>query len=95
MNDVAVLMPAHNEAAVLGASLDAIMKLVPAANIHVVSDGSTDDTPEIARRAGVHVHETERNVGKAGALREAIEHFRLIDRYPVVLLAGCRHQSAA
>jgi len=86
VSDVAVLIPAHNEAAVLGESLNAIMKLVPAANIHVVSDGSTDDTPAIARRAGAHVHETERNVGKAGALREAIERFELIDRYPVVLL---------
>ncbi len=86
VSDVAVLMPAHNEAAVLGASLDAIMRLVPARNIHVVSDGSTDDTPSIARRAGVHVHETARNVGKAGALREAIDHFGLIDRFPVVLL---------
>ena len=86
VSDVAVLMPAHNEAAVLGSSLDAIMQLVPARNIHVVSDGSTDDTPDIARRAGVNVHETERNVGKAGALRAAIDHFRLIDRYPVVLL---------
>lgn len=86
VDDVAVLIPAHNEAAVLGASLDAIMKLVPLRNIHVVSDGSTDDTPEIARRAGVHVHETERNVGKAGALKEAIDRFGLIDRYQVVLL---------
>jgi poly-beta-1,6-N-acetyl-D-glucosamine synthase len=86
VTDVAVLMPAHNEAAVLGASLDAIMKLVPARNIHVVSDGSTDDTPTIARHAGVRVHETERNVGKAGALREAIERFNLIRRYAVVLL---------
>jgi poly-beta-1,6-N-acetyl-D-glucosamine synthase len=86
VNDVAVLMPAHNEAAVLGASLDAIMKLVPVRNIHVVSDGSTDDTPQIARQAGVHVHETERNVGKAGALREAIDRFGLIDRFRVVLL---------
>jgi poly-beta-1,6-N-acetyl-D-glucosamine synthase len=84
--DVAVLMPAHNEAAVLGASLEAIMRLVPAGNIHVVSDGSTDDTPDIARRAGVRVYETEHNVGKAGALHEAIGHFRLIERYPVVLL---------
>ena len=84
--DVAVLIPAHNEAAVIGASLDAIMRLVPVRNIHVVSDGSTDDTPGIARRAGVHVHETERNVGKAGALREAIDRFGLIDRYQVVLL---------
>jgi poly-beta-1,6-N-acetyl-D-glucosamine synthase len=86
VGDVAVLIPAHNESAVLGASLDAIMKLVPVANIHVVSDGSTDDTPEIARRAGVHVHETERNVGKAGALREAIDRFGLTDRYEVLLL---------
>jgi poly-beta-1,6-N-acetyl-D-glucosamine synthase len=84
--DVAVLMPAHNEAAVLRASLEAIGALVPAGNIHVVSDGSTDDTPDIARQAGVQVYETKSNVGKAGALREAIEHFRLIDRYPVVLL---------
>jgi biofilm PGA synthesis N-glycosyltransferase PgaC len=86
VDDVAVLIPAHNEAAVLGASLDSIMRLVPVANIHVVSDGSTDDTPEIARRTGVHVHETERNVGKAGALSEAIDRFGLIDRYQVVLL---------
>jgi poly-beta-1,6-N-acetyl-D-glucosamine synthase len=86
VSDVAVLMPAHNESAVLKASLDAIIQLVPTGNIHVVSDGSTDDTPDIARRAGVHVHETERNVGKAGALHEAIEHFRLIERYVVVLL---------
>jgi poly-beta-1,6-N-acetyl-D-glucosamine synthase len=84
--DVAVLIPAHNEAAVLGTSLEAITRLVPISNIYVVSDGSTDDTPDIARQAGVHVHETKRNVGKAGALREAIEHFRLIRRYPVVLL---------
>jgi len=79
-------MPAHNESAVLAASLDAIMKLVPASNIHVVSDGSTDDTPDIARRAGVQVYETRSNVGKAGALQEAIGHFQLIRRYPVVLL---------
>lgn len=86
VSQVAVLMPAHNESAVLAASLDAIMKLVPASNIHVVSDGSTDDTPDIARRAGVRVYETRSNVGKAGALQEAIGHFQLIRRYPVVLL---------
>jgi poly-beta-1,6-N-acetyl-D-glucosamine synthase len=86
VGDVAVLMPAHNESAVLGASLEAIRKLVPRRNIYVVSDGSTDDTADLARRAGAQVHETARNLGKAGALRTAIEHFRLIDRYPVVLL---------
>jgi poly-beta-1,6-N-acetyl-D-glucosamine synthase len=86
VKDVAVLIPAHNEGAVLGASLQAITKLVPRQNIHVVSDGSTDNTPDLARQAGVRVHETERNMGKAGALRQAIEHFGLIDRFAVVLL---------
>jgi hypothetical protein len=83
---VAVLIPAHNEAAVLDASLESITQLVPLRNIHVVSDGSTDGTPEIARLAGAGVYETEQNVGKAGALQAAIEHFRLIERFAVVLL---------
>ncbi len=86
VSDVAVLIPAHNEAEVLDASLAAIMRLVPARNIHLVSDGSTDDTAQIARQAGILVYETEQNVGKAGALRAAIGHFCLIDKYAVVLL---------
>ena len=84
--DVAVLIPAHNEALVLADSLRAIMSLVPRDNVHVVSDGSTDDTVQIARRAGARVIATRENVGKAGALAEAIARFDLIRRFPVVLL---------
>jgi poly-beta-1,6-N-acetyl-D-glucosamine synthase len=84
--DVAVLMPAHNEAAVIAESIEAITKLVPRKNVHVVSDGSTDDTFEIALRCGVKAIQTRRNVGKAGALRDAIERFQLVDRFPVVML---------
>jgi cellulose synthase/poly-beta-1,6-N-acetylglucosamine synthase-like glycosyltransferase len=86
VNDVAVLIPAHNEAVVLGDSLKAIMALVPARNVHVVSDGSTDDTVRIARQAGAKVISTKTNVGKAGALYEAITRFNLIKRFPVVML---------
>jgi poly-beta-1,6-N-acetyl-D-glucosamine synthase len=84
--DVAVLIPAHNEAVVIGDSLAAIMALVPRANVHVVSDGSTDDTVRIAREAGVTVIETHENVGKAGALDEAIERLGLVQRFGVVML---------
>ena len=84
--DVAVLIPAHNEGVVIGDSLRAITALVPRQNVHVVSDGSTDDTVRIARQAGVKVIRTRANVGKAGALSEAIERFRLIKRFPVVML---------
>jgi biofilm PGA synthesis N-glycosyltransferase PgaC len=84
--DVAVLIPAHNEALVLEESLRSIMALVPRDNVHVVSDGSTDATVEIARRSGARVIETQENVGKAGALEEAIGRFGLIGRFPVVML---------
>ena len=60
VDDVAVLIPAHNEAAVIAESLAAITELVPRKNVHVVSDGSTDDTVAIAWAAGVKVDQTER-----------------------------------
>ncbi len=84
--DVAVLIPAHNEEMVIEASIEAIAALVPRCNIHVVSDGSTDRTAELARQAGVNVIETRTNVGKAGALEEAIDRFGLVERFQVVLL---------
>ncbi|HEY7595877.1 MAG TPA: glycosyltransferase family 2 protein [Actinophytocola sp.] len=83
---VAVLMAAHNEELVLARSLAAITELVPARNVHVVSDGSTDRTVELAIAAGVHVVETPSNVGKAGALAEGIRRFELPQRYRAVLL---------
>jgi poly-beta-1,6-N-acetyl-D-glucosamine synthase len=86
VRDVAVLIPAHNEAVVIGDSLRAIMALVPHENVHVISDASTDATVEIARRAGAKVMETATNMGKAGALEDAIRRFELINRFRVVLL---------
>ena len=86
VQDVAVLIPAHNEELVIEASIAAIAALVPRCNVHVVSDGSTDRTAELARRTGVNVIETRTNVGKAGALEEAIERFGLVQRFRAVLL---------
>ncbi|WP_051053531.1 glycosyltransferase [Mycolicibacterium chubuense] len=85
-DDVAVLIPAHNEAAVLERTVCAATRLVDAANIHVVSDGSTDGTPNIALQLGVQVLDLPHNSGKARALRAAIEHFELAQRFRVVLL---------
>ena len=93
--DVAVLIPAHNEALVIEESLRSIMALVPRDNVHVVSDGSTDATVEIARRAGAQVIETQENVGKAGALEEAIGRFGLIRRFRGGDAARRRHPGRA
>ncbi|MBV9352273.1 MAG: glycosyltransferase family 2 protein [Mycobacterium sp.] len=93
--DVAVLIPAHNEAAVLGNSLRAASALLPVSNIHVVSDGSTDRTASVAAEARVHVLELSPNRGKAGALLAGIEHFELAHRFRVVLLLDADTRLAA
>ncbi|WP_025158208.1 glycosyltransferase family 2 protein [Leifsonia aquatica] len=49
---VAIVVPAWNEGAVIGASIDRLMKLdypKEALRIYVVDDASTDDTPEVVR----------------------------------------------
>ena len=84
--DVAVLMAAHNEAAVLADSLRAASALLPPSQIHVVSDGSSDATVAIAEESGVHVLDLNPNRGKAGALAAGIKHFALARRFRVILL---------
>ncbi len=49
---VAIVVPAWNEGAVIGASIDRLMKLdypLDALRIYVVDDASTDDTPDVVR----------------------------------------------
>jgi UDP-glucose 4-epimerase len=85
-DDVAVLMPAHNEEAVIANSLQAVLKLLPAEQIHVVSDGSSDDTVDFARHYGVNVYDLNPNRGKAGALAAAIDYFELAAKFKVMLV---------
>lgn len=64
-----VVVPAHNEEAVIGRCLAALTRGVPpgALQVVVVCNGCTDATAEIARAAGVEVLQTP-VAGKAGAL---------------------------
>jgi peptidoglycan/xylan/chitin deacetylase (PgdA/CDA1 family)/cellulose synthase/poly-beta-1,6-N-acetylglucosamine synthase-like glycosyltransferase len=83
---VAVLIAARNEALVIEGTLAAAARQLPATQIHVVSDGSTDDTAELARGAGVNVLALARNRGKAAALEAGVEHFDLCRVYQVVVI---------
>lgn len=68
---VSVIIAAHNEAYVLGATLDALIPEAADAQIIVAANGCTDDTAHIARsRPGVNVVELPQG-GKAGALNAA------------------------
>ena len=51
-----VVIPAHNEAAFIGGTLDSVRRYGPPhAQVIVVDNGSTDDTAEIATRHGANV----------------------------------------
>lgn len=73
---VSIIIPAYNEGEHLLGAIDSVKKLsYPKGLIEiiVVDDGSTDNTAEIAARAGVTVLKKE-NAGKASALNFGIEN---------------------
>ena len=93
--EVAVLIAAHNEELVIEETIATAAALVPVGNIHVISDGSTDATALIARRAGVNVLELSPNRGKAGALAAGMEYSDLASNYKAVLLLDADTRLAA
>src|SRR5699024_1112064 len=84
--DVAVVIPAHNEEPVIGAPIASVLRLVPAANVHVVADACSDATAQIARSADVQVLELTTSHGKAGAIETTLEHFDIPGRFAAVLI---------
>jgi len=85
VDDVAVLVPAHNEALVIEDTIGTAAALIPAANIFVVSDGSSDDTVALAEACGATVLDIVVPCGKARALKRGIDAFDLKSRFKAVL----------
>ncbi len=77
---VAILIPAHNEEAVIESCLEALLAVdYPRLEVHLLSDGSTDRTVEIARKfeaRGVTVMEFVENRGKSEVLESALAALR-------------------
>ena len=71
---ITVLIPAHNEADRIGATLESLRAQIGAPErIIVVADNCTDETEEIAREAGVEVFRTVGNTQKkAGGLNQCL-----------------------
>lgn len=85
--EVAVCLPAHNEALVIKDTINSLHRLVPTHQIYVASDGSTDQTASIARQESCTVLEINPGLGKAKALQKIVAYFRLLDRYRYILIA--------
>ena len=72
-----VIVPAYNEEDGLPITLDKLQKVLDDSfEVIVVDDGSTDRTPEVARRFSCRFVRHEVNQGKGEALRTGIRHAR-------------------
>lgn len=76
MFDYSVVIPAHNEEAGLGRAIESVLaQSVPATQIIVVDDGSTDGTSQVAGKyGGVHVVRHDVCRGLAQARNTGIAH---------------------
>ena len=78
--DVAVIIPARDEADRIRATVTAAAGLPGVALVVVVDDGSRDTTAEAARRAGAAVVRHARSRGKGAAMETGAELVRLTDQ---------------
>jgi len=96
---IAVLMPAHDEAAVIGSTLQTLTPhLKPGDRLVVVADNCTDNTAAIARQAGATVIERfdAQKRGKGYALDFGMKHLAANPPDIVVMVdADCRVEGDA
>ena len=78
--EVAVVIPARNEADRIQATVTAAVGIPVVALVVVVDDGSKDGTAAVARQAGAVVTRHARNRGKGAAMETGAEAVRLLDQ---------------
>ena len=79
-DEVAVIIPARNEADRIQATVTAALGLPAVAVVIVVDDGSKDGTAAAARSAGAVVARHARNRGKGAAMETGAAAVRLLDQ---------------
>ena len=70
--NVTAIIPAYNEELTIASVVNCLRNVEKIQKIIVVSDGSTDNTAEIAKESGADVIELEENVGKGGAIKAGV-----------------------
>ncbi len=75
-NDTSVIIPAYNEAPVIGQVIEGLASTAAWREIIVVDDGSADDTAEAARAAGARVVRHPYNKGNGASVKTGIREAR-------------------
>lgn len=84
--DIAAIVPAHNEELVIRKCIKALKQSLKPKQIHVISDGSTDNTYMLAKKEGCKVIGTAPGLGKARALVHLIESYDLYNKYKFIMI---------
>lgn len=66
---VSIVIPARNEGQAIGRVVAAVRQAMPAAEVIVVDDGSTDDTAQVARNSGANVVSHPYGKGNGAAIK--------------------------
>lgn len=81
--DIAVLIPAYNEAARIADTVTAARAIPGVTRVIVVDDGSEDETDQLAEKAGAKVVRMAGQAGKGGALEAGAKR---VENADIVLL---------
>ena len=69
---ISVILPAVNEAETIGDIVSRIKELHPDFEVVVINDGSSDNTAEVAKKAGANVYSHPYNIGNGAAIKSGI-----------------------
>ncbi len=87
-----VIIPAYNEAPVIGRVISELRLVRPDLDIVVVDDGSSDSTVAVAGEAGIPVIRLPYNLGVGGAMRAGFKYAASCDyKYSIQLDADGQH----
>ena len=84
--EVAAIIPAHNEESTIAKTIISLVRIMPAKNIFVGSDASTDRTVDIVREWRCNVYDINPNKGKANVLAFLLEHYQILEKYKAVII---------
>lgn len=74
MKSITVVIPAYNEEAIIGETIQAVKELEVITKIIVVNDGSTDKTAEIVKELDIELIDLKTNQGKGGAMNSSLPY---------------------